>query len=248
MAFKDHFSTQSALYRASRPHYAPELFVWLAQQAPGRQLAWDAGCGSGQASAGLASQFQRVYATDPSKAQIDQAVAAANIDYCVERAEDCSLREVSADLVTVAQALHWFDIEEFHAQVERVLRPGGIVAEWTYADCRVDAAVDAVKRHLYVDLLDSYWPPERRLVETGYAELEFPFERIEAPRFDLIASWDLAGFLAYLRSWSATQRYMKALGKDPVAELAAEFAAAWGDPAEAREVHWDLAMRVGRCT
>jgi hypothetical protein len=108
--------------------------------------------------------------------------------------------------------------------------------------------VDAVKRHLYVDLLDSYWPPERRLVESGYAELEFPFERIEAPRFDLIASWDLAGFLAYLRSWSATQRYMKALGKDPVADLAADFAAAWGDPAEAREVHWDLAMRVGRCT
>lgn len=246
MSFKDHFSTQSAIYRSARPRYAPALFEWLAQQAPRRELAWDAGCGNGQASLGLAAHFRRVFATDPSAAQIAQAEAAGNIDYRVERAEDCSLESASVDLVTVAQALHWFDLDAFHAQVRRVLRPGGIVAEWTYADCSITPAVDAIKQRLYVDLLDSYWPPERRLVESGYAELDFPFTRLATPAFGLGADWDLAQFLAYLRSWSATQRYLAALGRDPVAELEAEFIAAWEDPAAVRHVRWDLAMRVGR--
>lgn len=247
MSFKDHFSTQSAIYRVARPRYAPELFAWLAAQAPGRALAWDAGCGTGQASVGLAAEFGRVIATDPSAAQIAQAEAAPNIEYRVERAEQSTLEDASADLVTVAQALHWFDLGAFHAEVGRVLRPGGIVAEWTYADCHVTPAVDAVKRTLYVDLLDSYWPPERRLVESGYAELAFPFTRLTAPTFELVAHWDLAAFLAYLRSWSATQRYIAATASDPVDELGARFAAAWGDAGEVRVVRWDLALRVGRC-
>lgn len=247
MSFKDHFSTQSAIYRAARPRYAPALFAWLAAQAPARSLAWDAGCGTGQASLGLAAEFERVIATDPSAAQIAEAETASNLDYRVERAEQSTLADASADLVTVAQALHWFDLDAFHAEVRRVLRPGGIIAEWTYADCHVIPAVDAVKQTLYVDLLDSYWPPERRLVESGYAELAFPFARFAPPPFELIAHWDLAAFLAYLRSWSATQRYITANGSDPVDELAARFAAAWGDASEVRAVRWDLALRVGRC-
>lgn len=247
MSFKDHFSTQSAIYRAARPRYAPTLFAWLAAQAPARSLAWDAGCGTGQASLGLAAEFERVIATDPSAAQIAEAETAPNLDYRVERAEQSTLTDASADLVTVAQALHWFDLDAFHAEVRRVLRPGGIVAEWTYADCHVIPAVDAVKQTLYVDLLDSYWPPERRLVESGYAELAFPFARLAPPPFELTAHWDLAAFLAYLRSWSATQRYITANGSDPVDELAARFAAAWGDATEVRAVRWDLALRVGRC-
>lgn len=246
MSFKDHFSTQSAIYRTARPRYAPALFDWLAAQAPSRRLAWDAGCGTGQASVGLAAVFGQVVATDPSAAQIAQAEAAPNIDYRVERAEQPSLDDASVDFVTVAQALHWFDLDAFHAQVQRVLRRGGIIAEWTYAHCHIDAAVDAVTRQLYVDRLDAYWPPERRLVESGYATLAFPFERLSSPTFDLVAHWDLAAFLAYLRSWSATQRYLQAQGEDPVTGLEPAFAAAWGDSAMVRVVRWDLALRVGR--
>lgn len=246
MSFKDHFSTQSAIYRAARPRYAPALFAWLASQAPARGLAWDAGCGSGQASIGLATEFARVVATDPSAAQIAQAETASNIDYRVETAEQPSLDYASVDLVTVAQALHWFDLDAFHAQVRRVLRPGGIIAEWTYAHCSISTAIDAVTRQLYVDRLEHWWPAERRLVESGYASLAFPFERLAAPTFDLVAHWDLAAFLAYLRSWSATQRYLQAQGSDPVAELAPAFAAAWGDPHDVRVVRWDLALRAGR--
>jgi SAM-dependent methyltransferase len=245
MSFKDHFSTQSALYRAARPRYAPALFAWLAQQAPSRRLAWDAGCGTGQASISLAAEFEQVVATDPSAAQIAQADTAANIDYRVERAEAPSLADASADLITVAQALHWFELDAFNAQARRVLRPGGVMAQWTYADCHVTPAVDVVQQRLYAGTLETYWPPERRLVESGYASLDFPFRRLDTPAFDLVAHWDLAGFLAYLRSWSATQRYIKDRGRDPVDEVAAAFAAAWGDPAEVRTVRWDLALRVG---
>ncbi|MBL8297500.1 MAG: methyltransferase domain-containing protein [Rhodanobacteraceae bacterium] len=246
MSFKDHFSTQSAIYRTARPRYAPELFAWLAAQCPTRTLAWDAGCGTGQASLGLAGHFERVIATDPSAAQVAQAETAANLEYRVERAEHSTLEDASADLITVAQALHWFELDAFHAEVRRVLRPGGIVAQWSYADCQVTPAVDAVKQKLYVDLLDRYWPPERRLVESGYAELAFPFARLETPAFELAAHYDLAAFLAYLRSWSATQRYIAANGSDPVDELGAQFAAAWGDASEIRLVRWDLVLRVGR--
>lgn len=245
MSFKDHFSTQSAIYRTARPRYAPVLFGWLAQQAPARELAWDAGCGTGQASVGLAAEFAQVVATDPSAAQIAQAEAAANIDYRVERAEASSLADASADLVTVAQALHWFDLDAFNAEARRVLRPGGIMAQWTYAECQVTPAVDAVQQRLYAGTLETYWPPERRLVESGYASLDFPFRRLATPAFDLVAHWDLAGFLAYLRSWSATQRYIKDRGTDPVDEVADAFAAAWGDAAQVRAVRWDLALRVG---
>lgn len=246
MTFKDHFSTQSTIYRAARPRYAAALFDWLAAQAPGRALAWDAGCGTGQASVGLARVFDQVVATDPSAAQIAEAEAAPNIDYRVEAAEACSLADASVDLVTVAQALHWFALDAFHGQVRRVLRPGGVIAEWSYADCTVTPAVDAVTRFLYVELLDAYWPPERRLVESGYAELAFPFARIAAPQFGLEARWDLAGFLAYLRSWSATQRYLRAQDSDPVTDLEAEFGAAWGDAATVRPVRWGLVLRAGR--
>lgn len=244
--FKDHFSAHAAVYRNARPHYDPGLSAWLAAQCAQRDHAWDAGCGNGQAAVALASHFARVTATDPSRAQIDNAQPAPRVEYRVEAAEHCSLPDASVDLVTVAQALHWFDLDAFHAQVRRVLRPGGVVAEWSYADCRIDAAVDAVKNRLYVDVLDPYWPPERRLVESGYSELAFPFERIAAPPFELSVEWDLAQFLAYLRSWSATQRYIAANAQDPVAALAQDFSLAWGDPGAARRVVWDLALRAGR--
>ena len=39
--FKDHFSGHASDYSAYRPTYSPELFAWLAEQAPARELAWD---------------------------------------------------------------------------------------------------------------------------------------------------------------------------------------------------------------
>ncbi len=247
MTFKDHFSGHAGAYHEARPTYPDALFDWLAAQAPARTLAWDAGCGNGQASVALSSRFAQVYATDPSAPQVANAEARPNIEYRVEPAECCGLADASADLVSVAQALHWFDHARFYAEVHRVLKPGGVFAAWTYSDCRIEQAIDAVKDRLYVDLTGPYWPPERLHVDSGYRTLPFPFTAIATPRFEMCANWTLAQFLAYLRSWSATQRYLKDTGDDPVALVEADLLGAWGDPASRRVVRWDFHLRCGRC-
>lgn len=245
--FKDHFSGHAAIYREARPTYPPQLFAWLAQQAPDRELAWDCGCGNGQATVALAEHFVRVIGTDPSANQIANAVRAANIEYRVEPAEQSSLAAASASLVTVAQALHWLDHARFYAEVRRVLEPGGLVAAWAYSDCNTgDAAIDRLKDRLYVDLTGPYWPTERSLVETGYRMLPFPFVEIAAPQFPMVAHWTVDHLLAYFRSWSATQRYIKVLGEDPVALIEPELRAAWGEPSRTRDVHWQFHVRAGR--
>jgi len=252
MTFHDHFSGHATTYREARPLYPPALFDWLAREAPVRTLAWDAGCGNGQASVALAARFARVFATDPSANQIANAEARPNVEYRVEPAEQCSLAPASADLVTVAQALHWFDFARFFAEVERVLKHGGFFAAWSYADSFVAPSIDVLKNRVYVDLTGPYWPPERDYVDAGYRTIpmpfgdDAPFEEIAAPAFEMRVDWDAAQFLAYLRSWSATQRYMKANGSDPVATVEAGIRDAWGDPAQTRTVRWDFNLRCAR--
>lgn len=247
MNFKDHFSGHADIYREARPTYPADLFAWLAQLAPDRDLAWDAGCGNGQASVALAEHFRRVVGTDPSANQIAEAQPRANVGYRVEPAEQCSLADSSVSLVTVAQALHWFDHARFYAEVKRVLKPGGLFAAWTYSDCSTgEAAIDRVKDHLYVDLTGKYWPPEREHVDAGYRTLPFPFVEIAAPPFAMLAPWTVAQFLAYLRSWSAAQRYLKTRGQDPVSMIEPELRAAWGDAVRTREVRWKFYVRAGK--
>lgn len=246
MEFSDHFSGHAELYRAARPGYPDAPFAWLASVAPGRTLAWDAACGNGQATHALAPHVDRVVGTDPSAEQIAQAVPGRTIEYRIEPAERSSLPDGGVDLVTVAQALHWFDLDAFYAEVRRVLRPGGVLAAIVYTQFDCDPAFDAVRDRLYADVLGPYWPPERRDVETGYRSMPFPFEELDVPSFELSVAWTLPEVLAYVRSWSSTQRYLAANGVDPVTEMQPELAGAWGDPAVARTLRWQLKLRVGR--
>jgi SAM-dependent methyltransferase len=186
-----------------------------------------------------------VIATDGSAEQVAQATPAANIDYRVETAEANSLADHSADLVTVAQAYHWFDHAAFIPQVQRVTRPGGVLAIWTYALAEINADVDQVVRTFYAGPIDDYWPPERRLVETGYRSLQFPWREIEVPQFELQQNWSLDDLLGYLRTWSAVQRYQAAHKEDPVSEWRADFATAWGEPAQLT-INWPLRLRCFR--
>lgn len=245
-AFKDHFSAHATLYRDARPLPPDDWFAWLAGQAPDRALAWDAGCGNGQASLGLAAHFERVIATDPSATQIGQASPHPAVEYRVEPAERSSLADTSASLICVSQALHWFDLGAFHAEVRRVARPGALLAVSAYGNCSVDRAVDVVEQALYADTLGQDWPPERALVDDGYRDLPFPFTAVPAPSFAMRADWNLAQLLAYLRSWSATQRYLKRTGVDPVGLALPALTRAWGDPASVRAVRWPFFTRVGR--
>ncbi len=246
MNFKDHFSGHAGLYAQARPHYPDALFDWIAQTAPARTCAWDAACGNGQASVALARHFDRVVATDPSAQQIAQAQPDPRIDYRVEPAERSSLADGWADAVTVAQALHWFDLPRFIEEVRRVARPGALFVAWCYANCNVMPQVDQVIARLYDGILGAYWPPERRLVDEGYASLAIPFTPLAAPSFEMRVDWNAAQLLDYLRSWSAAQRYHQATGGDAVAEISDELRRAWGDAQRKREVRWQLAIRSAR--
>ena len=245
--FKDHFSAHAAIYRQARPTYPPALFDWLVRQAPDHALAWDCGCGNGQASVALAERFERVVATDPSADQIAQAQPRANIDYRVEPAEGSSLADAGASLVSVAQALHWFDHARFFAEVKRVLKPGGVFAAWAYADCATgDAGIDMVIDHLYDGLTGPCWPPERAYVDAAYRTLPFPFDEFAVPSLAMVVAWTIDELLAYFRSWSATQRYIEARGEDPVSLVEARLRSAWGAAQRRREVRWRLHVRAGR--
>jgi SAM-dependent methyltransferase len=246
MGFKDHFSGHAAEYAEARPSYPAALFDFLARQCQQRELAWDAGCGNGQASLSLADRFAKVFASDPSTAQIANAPLHAAIRYAIEAAEQCSLDSASADLVTVAQALHWFDVPQFFAEAKRVLKPDGTIAVWTYAESRVTPAVDAVFDELHHRRLGGFWPAERAHVLNGYCDLPFPFEPIPAPSFAMTCDWRLPQYLAYLRSWSAYRRCLAETGCDAVAEIEGDMRQAWGDSDRVRRVNWPLSLRLGR--
>ncbi len=244
--FQDHFSAGSSDYALFRPRYPEALFGWVADQCRARDMAWDCATGNGQAALGLAPLFTRIVATDASDAQLARAEHRSNIDYRVASAESSGLPDRSIDAVTVAQALHWFDRPAFFAEVARVARPGAVLAVWTYNLVRGSAALDRVIDRLYRDILGSYWPADRALVETGYREIEIPFAELTPPSFEMTARWTLAQLTGYLRTWSAAIRYQARHGADPIQPVAAELAEAWGEAAELRELTWPLAVRAAR--
>lgn len=243
--FKDHFSAVAADYASARPGYPEALFDWVAGIAPARARAWEAGCGSGQASRGLAMHFEAVFATDPSAAQVAAASAPGNVRFAVEPAERSSLAAASVDVVCVAQALHWFDREAFFAECARVLRPGGVLVAWGYQDVEVPDDV-APAFDAFRDAIANDWPPERAQVDDGYADYDWPFAAVPAPAVEMVADWPLARLLGYVASFSATRRYRESGRGDPVAAHADAIAAAWGDPAVPRRLRWPLFVHARR--
>jgi SAM-dependent methyltransferase len=245
--FRDHFSEIAPGYAAFRPHYPQALFDFLAERAPARRLAWDCGCGSGQATIDLAERFDHVIGTDPSAAQIAQAPPHPRIEWRVAPGERSGIPSATCDLVTVAQALHWLDVDAFFREAARVARPAGLVAIWSYGDVRLDdPQVDALVRHFSRTIVGPYWPPQRRMVDEGYRSITMPFDEIDVPEFEMTERWTLDQLVGYVRTWSATSRYREALKHDPTIELAARLGELWRDRAEARRVWWPLAVRIGR--
>jgi SAM-dependent methyltransferase len=236
-------------YATFRPSYPRALFEWLAAQSPARACAWDCGCGSGsgQASVALAAHFAEVIATDSDAAQIAAARTHPHVLYRVASAENPGLAAASADLVTVAQALHWFDLRRFYAQVRRIARPRALLAVWTYSMPRLaDPAADAQFAQFFCETLGPWWTPERRHVEAGYRTLPFPYEELDAPELRMNLDWTLAELAGYARSWSSTIRYRQARGEDPVLQLEAALAPCFGDAEARMGVEWPLHLRAGR--
>ncbi len=243
--FKDHFSGHANQYAKYRPSYPESWFATLAERALEQNLAWDVATGSGQAAVALAKHFQRVYATDASEAQVQQGTPDPRVRYAVEPAERTALEPASVDLVTVAQALHWFDAPRFFEEVRRVLKPGGVWACWCYALAYVSPEVDERLLGFYDGPIGPYWPPERRILERGYRDIEIPLEEWPAPEVAMAVRWNRAEFLGYLGTWSACQRYEKATGVNPLHAFSEEVAEVWPVD-EVRDVRFPLAVRWGR--
>ena len=245
MSFKDHFSKQAAAYAKFRPRYPQELFDYLGSIAPSRQIAWDCGTGNGQAAIGLAAVFDRVIATDASEKQIANAQPHKIVEYRVAPAENSGIELGTIDLILVAQALHWFDLDRFYAEVRRVLKADGVLAASAYNLLHIEPAVDAIVNRYYHEVVGPFWPSERELVEQ-FANLSFPFHEIDAPQFEMTVQWNLDHLLGYLRTWSSTQRFIAAKGSDPLEEITEELRSTWGKCEQTRSVTWPLIVRAAR--
>lgn len=246
MSFKDHFSGHADDYARHRPEYPPDLYEFLARALKRREVAWDCGTGNGQAALGLARYFERVIATDPSAEQIRHAFRHEKIHYAVAPAEETEIPSATVDLITVAQAAHWFDLDRFYREARRVLRPSGALALWCYGLNRVTPAIDRVVHHYYANVVGPYWPPERRFIDEKYASLPFPFAQMPAPDLHMKVEWDLNEFLGYLRTWSATRRYQAQNEQDPLDTVRRSLTKAWGDPQLRHIVRWPLHIRFGK--
>lgn len=246
-AFADHFSRVAGNYAQYRPSYPDALFDWLASLTAQHQLAWDCATGNGQAALALASHFDQVIATDASQAQIAQARSHPKVRYHVAAAEQSGLLDRSIDLLTIAQALHWFNLPEFYTEAQRVLKPSGVIVAWSYGVFNLtEPEIDECLQHFYRVTLDPYWPAERKIVENGYRDLDFPFSAQTTPNFKMQTQWTFTQLLGYLRSWSACDRYYRATGNDPVRALEPQLQQLWGDIQQSREIHWPLSIRAGR--
>jgi SAM-dependent methyltransferase len=240
------FSPIAGLYARARPRYPAELFAHLAERVERKDLAWDCATGNGQAALGLVDHFERVIATDASAEQIGHATPHPRIDYRVAPPERSGLNDRSVDLVTVAAAVHWFDLAEFSSELRRVVRPGGVVAAWTYHAAHVEPPLDRVFERFYRDVVSPYFAPGARLVDERYETLALPGEPVETASFSMSADWSLDDLIAYVRSWSGTQRYMKERGEDPIARIADELEEVWGEPERVRTVRWPLYLKATR--
>jgi SAM-dependent methyltransferase len=246
MKSADYFSATAQAYAAFRPSYPDDLISYIASCAPGRALAWDCATGSGQAAVPLAQWFTQVVATDGSAAQLEHARPHPRITYRVAPAAASGLEAASVDLVTVAQALHWLDLDAFYAEVRRVLKPGGMLAVWCYDRCRVGPDIDPAMNWFYEERVGRYWPPERLHVETGYRDLPFPFDLLPSPSFAMTASLTRTELVGYFGTWSAVAVARRKEGVDPTLEIEARLGAVWPSATERRTVTWPLTLRIGR--
>jgi SAM-dependent methyltransferase len=244
--FKDYFSSRSADYAAFRPTYPAALVDALAEVSPANDTALDCGCGAGQLSTMLAQKFARVIAIDASAQQLEHAKPHQRVEYRCVPVEATGLEVASIDLVTAAQAAHWFDLEKFYPEVRRILRPDGVIGLITYGIVKTDGEVGVVLSRFYFEVIGRFWPPERHHVETGYREMAFPFREIPAPAIAMEVSWTAEELLGYVDTWSAVRNAEAALGRAPYDAFALELRKAWGDCAERRRIYWPISIRLGR--
>jgi ubiquinone/menaquinone biosynthesis C-methylase UbiE len=241
------FAISSDLYAQFRPQYPEELFAFLAGLCPAHDRAWDCATGNGQAAVAIASYFSIVEATDISREQVKNSLRHPHVHYSVSPSEKTSFAENSFDLITVAQAIHWFDLPNFFHEVNRILKPDGILAIMGYSSIHVDPQIDRILSDGFYDSIDTYWAHGNRQLMDEYRSLTLPFPEIPSSRrFDIKVNWNLPHFLGYLSTWSAVKRYIAERGTDPLRPLQDALSVVWHHPDEIREVSMPVALKVCR--
>ena len=243
---KDLFSAHSGLYARYRPDYPAGLFDYLSSLVENKELAWDCATGNGQAAKVLSEHFKFVEATDISASQLDNAIKKPNIRYQVCAAENTPFADNSFDLITVAQAYHWFRWEEFRKEAIRVGKNGTVVAVWTYnVLISEDEKINRIVQHFYKDITGPYWDSARRFVEEEYATLPFDFDPLPLKKFEIRLQWNKEDFKGYLTTWSAFQQYLKQNGASPLPLIEKDIDNAWAEM-DSKSFHFPITLRSGR--
>ncbi|MDQ0594387.1 ubiquinone/menaquinone biosynthesis C-methylase UbiE [Chryseobacterium ginsenosidimutans] len=245
--FKDNFSKQAEVYLKFRPTYPQELFEFLSSLTSEQKLAWDCGTGNGQSAVKLADYYEKVYATDPSVEQIKNAIHHDRVTYKVENAETpSSLEDNSVDLITVAQAIHWFDFDKFYTQVRRVSKPNGIIAVWAYGTPTINEELNNIIKDFHDNIVGEFWLPENKLIDMEYSTIPFPFQELKTPEFFIRKQVTLSETLGHLRSWSATQKYIDKYDINPIDTLSKKMQEYWKDTDNQKEMTWKIILKVGK--
>jgi ubiquinone/menaquinone biosynthesis C-methylase UbiE len=239
------FSDKSDLYAKVRPRYPQELFTFLASLCDDGQSAWDVACGNGQAAVDLALYFAEVHATDVSEQQIANAIPNPRVRYSVQPAEKTNFAENQFDLVSVAQALHWFDYELFWPEVKRVLKPNGIFAAWGYSWFSAAEINDVLREH-FLPAIKPYWAKQNQLLWNGYRDVPFPFERVDTPEIKMKMKWDFNQLFSYLQTWSSVRQCLKEEGNDFLVRTHESLKSMWGDVKEKKPIELDFVFLAGR--
>ena len=249
-SFKDYFSKQATEYALYRPTYPSSIFNYLNFIVSGHSTVWDCGTGSGQVALALTPYFDQVYASDASENQLNNATANPKIRYFISVAESTQLNSNSIDLVTVAQAAHWFRLNEFYAEVKRVLKPEGVIAMWCYGLFQIpeeETTLSFALKQLY-DTIESYWPPERQFISDRYQTIDFPFAEIKPPQILMQKQWTIEQILKYISTWSAIQQYFNDQSQKRIIELFEVIKNSVSSPNKKIRIDWPLHWRIGRLT
>jgi len=241
---KDNFSAQAKGYAQFRPHYPPEMIEYIVSLTANKKTALDVATGNGQVAAELARHFETVYATDISEKQLENATQANNLIYKAEPAERTSFEDGMFDLITVAQAIHWFDFDAFYKEISRILKPDGLFVVMGYGLLDTNPDSDAILRHFYHDITGPYWDPERRYLDENYKTIPFPFDEISTENFSNTFTWTFGQLTGYLNTWSAVQHYVKQNGTNPLNLIYDDLEKSWGK-SDGR-VTFPLLLRLGK--
>lgn len=238
------FNSKSGEYKNFRPLYPERLFEVLRSYCKEGKRAWDSACGNGQVASSLVRYFDSVSASDLNLNQIENRIDHKNIDFSVQNSEETTYKNSSFDLVVVAQAMHWFNLDKFFSEVKRVLKPGGVFACIGYSFFTVSSEIDEIVKELVLDPISSYWSDKNRILWNRYEDVNFPFYKVDIEDVEMASFWTREELINYISTWSAYKRYRENSSKEILEELDLKLKKIW-PCSEKKKVVMDFSAYVG---